>query len=297
MAADAAALKGAAESGYPRSMLTRRAFSVALAGLAAAGAARAAGEAEANDTLRFVRVRHRTLLLEIGGRRILVDPCFEPGLGAPGLFTAPPPAFSAEATGSLDLLLVTGGEPGAFSAASTRALRGRDVRCLVPEERIARVLRFQGYRRVRVVVPGDRFVVAGVEVRVSPSSSLGMGPGVGYWLSRAGRTFWCAGAPPPVDVDGRAPSFARDHEAEVVAACALGLSVGGRPLTLDADDALLLAGLARARWVAMLQHDAAPVGLGALLFGQTRPVRHPAAAGPRVVVAPAGTWCRVRAFG
>lgn len=281
---------------YLAAVLTRRAFATALAGLSLAAPAAAADE-EGADALRFVRIRHRTLLVEIGGRRVLVDPCFEPGLGAPGLFAAARPAFGAEATGPIDLMLVTGSEPGAFSARSTLRLRSRSTRCLVPDERIAKLLRQQGYRRVRVVVPGDRFVVAGVDVAVSPAASLGFGAGVGYLLSRAERTLWCAGAPPPVDVDGSAASFAREHAAEVVAACALGLSAGGVPLTLDGDDALLLASLARARYLVMLQADVAPTGLGALLLGQSRPVRGAPPRGPRVVVAPAGTWCRVRPFG
>ncbi|MBI1946650.1 MAG: MBL fold metallo-hydrolase [Deltaproteobacteria bacterium] len=275
-------------------MLTRRAFVFALPWLTVAASPAADDNA---GSLRFVRVRHRTVLIELAGRRVLVDPCFEPALGAPGVFAAPPPAFEPEAVGPLDLLLVTGSEPGAFSAASTRRLRSREARCLVPDERIAKLLRLQGFRRVRVVTEGERMAVGGVDVVVSPSTSLRLAPGVGFHLSREGRSLWCAGAPPPFDVDGRAPTFARAHPAEVVAACALGLVGGGLPLTLDADDALLLAGLARARHLVSLQLDVVPAGLGALVLSQARVVKAAKPGGPRVVVVPAGTWCRVGTFG
>lgn len=275
-------------------MLTRRAFALALPWLSAAALPSAASE---GGVLRFVRIRHRTVLVEIEGRRVLVDPCFEHAFGAPGLWQAPPPAFDAGAVGDLDLLVVTGSEPGAFSAASTRELRDRAVPCLVPDERVAKTLRHQGFRRVRVVAGGDALHVGGIDVRVSPSATLGAAPGVGVHLARGGRTMWFAGAPPPIDVDGRAVAFARANAAEVVAVCALGLSFGGMPLTLDADDALLLARLARARHLVPLHLDATPTGIGALVLSQARAVQGPAPGGPRLVVVPAGTWCRVGTFG
>ncbi len=278
---------------YARTVVHRRAFLFAVPGVAlASAAARATG-----GTLRFVRVRHRTLLIEIDGRRVLVDPSFEHAFGAPGLVAAPPPAFDAGAVGDLDLLLVTGSEPGAFSAASTRRLRDRGMSCLVPDEAIAKALRHQGFGRVRVVAGGERHHIAGIDVRVSPSASLAAFPGVGFHLARGGRSLWCAGAPPPIDVDGRAAAFARANPAEVAAVCALGLSVGGMHLTLDADDALLLGRLSRARHLVPLHLDATPTGLGALVVAQTRAVRGPVPGGPRLVAVPAGTWCRVGVIG
>ncbi|MCC7072960.1 MAG: MBL fold metallo-hydrolase [Deltaproteobacteria bacterium] len=275
-------------------MVTRRAFALALPWL---GAAALPAMASTGGLLRFVRIRHRTMLIELDGRRVLVDPSFEPAFGAPGLVTAPAPAFDAGAVGDVDLVLVTGCEPGAFGAASARRLRDRAAPWLVPDEGVAKALRHQGFRRVRVVAAGQRLHVGGVDVVVSPSASLATWPGVGFHLSRGGRTLWCAGAPPPIDVDGGAAAFAKGHPAEVAAVCALGLAIGGTPLTLDADDAELLARLARARYLVPLHLDATPTGIGALVLTQARALQGHPPAGPRLVVVPAGTWCRVGTIG
>jgi hypothetical protein len=274
----------------------------------AAGGARAAATASSSavlsqSSLRILRVRHRTVLVELGPpdggergghRRALIDPCFAPDLGAGVAFRARAPAILPEETGPLELLLVTAHEAGAFSGASTARLRGRSASCLVADLRTATILRHQGYRRVRVVVAGDVFATRDVVVRVSPSRGLLGGPAVGFHLERAGRTLWHAGAPPPLDVADGAVVFARAHHAEVMAACAWGLSLAGVPLTVDHGDALILAGLCRARYALLLDDDATLAPMAGLVFA-ARPGsrRAPAGVHAKVAVVEPGRWVRV----
>lgn len=279
-------------------MLSRRTL---LASLVLAPAALAKGPPV--SSLRLMRVRHRTTIVELGApdgdersgrRRVLLDPCFTAGLGAGVLFRADAPALVAEEAGEVDLLLVTAHEPGAFSGESTERLRGRSASCFVADERTAATLRHQGYRRVRVVVPGDVFTTRDVVVRVSPSRGLLGGPAVGFHVERGGRRFWHAGAPPPLDVADGAVTFARAQPAEVMTACAWGLSLAGAPLTLDRQDALILAGLCRARYALLLDDDAAPGPIGGLVLaarpGSRRP---PPGVRVKVVVVEPGRWYRV----
>ncbi len=274
---------------------TRRTFLAGSALSLALPAWGAAGDDDESTPLRILRVRHRTTLVDIGGARALFDPCFTAGLGAGVLFRAGEPALAPEDAGEVDLLLVGAHEPGAFSGESTARLRGRAASCFVADERTATVLRHQGYKRVRVVVPGDVFETRNVIVRVSPSRGVfGNQHGVGFLLERGGRTFWHAGAPPPLDVADGAVLFARAHRAEVMTACAWGLSVAGAPLTLDREDALILAGLCRARYALLLDDDAGPNAIGGLVLS-SRPGSRKPPPGVRVkvVVVEPGRWYRV----
>ncbi len=276
-------------------VLKRRDLLVVAAG---AGAALATGGARAREadaaTLRIFRVRGRTLLVDLGGRRVLVDPCFAEDLGASVLYDAPPASIAPEDTGDVDVLLVTAREPGAFDGASTARLRGRRASCFVPDEQTAKILRYQGFRRVRVVRAGDVFETRDVVVSMSPSGSLLGADAVGFHLSRGGRTLWHAGAPPPLDVAAGAAQFARDHGAEVVAACALGLSFAGAPRTLDREDALLLAGLSHARYAVLLGDDIGLSALGGLVVKAEPGWRRvPQGVRVRPIVVEEGRWYRI----
>lgn len=285
-------------------MLSRRTLLVSSAGLLAGVARAAPPSLPSLSSLRIMRVRHRTTLVELGSaagdeyrgpRRALLDPCFSPGLGAGMVFRAGEVPLLPEEVGEIDLLLVSAHEPGAFSGDSTRRLRGRSASCLVADERTACTLRHQGYRRVRVVVAGDVFRTRDVVVHVSPSRAVLGGPAVGFHLERGARTLWHAGAPPPLDVADGAIAFARTQRAEVMTACPWGLSLAGRPLTLDREDALILAGLCQARYALLLDDDAAPTALAAFVL-TARPGSRRVPPGSRVKVAilEPGRWYRVR---
>jgi hypothetical protein len=276
-------------------VIGRRVFlsSLAAAALLSPSLARAASASPAAP-LRFLRVRGRTLLVEIDRRRVLVDPCFAADLGAGVLFDAAPPSIEPDEVGDIDLLLVSAREPGAFDAVATAKLRGRTASCFVGDEETARILRHQGYRRVRVVVAGDRFTTRGVTVSMSPSRTLWGAPAVGFHLARSGRTLWHAAAPPPLDVDAASAQFAQGHSAEVVAAFALGVSFAGVGRILDREDALLLAGLAHARYALLLDDDTRLSVAGGLFFKAAPGSRRaPPGVPVRPIVVEGGRWYRV----
>lgn len=288
-------------------MISRRGFlgrAAALAALAS-GSARGAefvlgpGDPARTSSLRVLRARHRTLLVEVGGRRALLDPCFAGDLGAPLLWSAPAPALEPEGMGEVDLLLVSSSEAGAFDARSVSRLHGRRAACLVPDDRTASLLRYAGFVRVRTVAAGDVVEHAGITVRVSPSRGLFGGRAVGFHLDAGGRRIWHAGAPPPLqdaEVAEDVVAFARSTPADVLAVSAAGLRVGGVARTLDREDALLLAGLCRARYAFLLDEGVSPSPIGGWLV-QSRPGRAAPPPGPpvRAVAVEPGRWYRVGA--
>ncbi len=277
-----------------RTRLPRRAF---LAGLAALPlAASLPARAEARATLRLLKIRHSTFLVEIDGVRALFDPTFARDLGLGPLLTARPPALEPERVGRHELLLVTSGRADHVDAASLRRLGDGRPWCFVPSDDVASALRDAGHRRVRVVVPGDVFEAAGVEVSVSPSQDgLSGAAAVGYRLSRRGRALWHMGAPPPLDVFADPVRWARAHPSEIVLACWDEFaSADGRRITMGALDGQILAALADARVVVPAHDDAVPTWLGGLLLRrEPGPSARSLPRGPRVVVVEQGVWYRV----
>lgn len=278
-----------------RTRLGRRAFlrgSAALS-LALALPSRAADE---RTTLRLLKVRHSTFLVELGGVRALLDPCFSRDLGLSPFVSARPPALEPERAGRYELLLVTSGRADHFDARALSRLGGGRPWCFAPDDDVARALRDAGHRRVRVVKAGDVFEVAGVEVSVSPSQDGLTGrPAVGYRLARGGRALWHTGAPPPLDVFAAPVSWARAHPSEVVLACWDAFAtVEGRRITMSALDGQILAALAGARVVVPSHDDARATALGGLLLShEPGPDARSLPGGPRVVVVEHGVWYRV----
>lgn len=275
--------------------LERRAFLMGAGALALLGAL-PLHAAKGLVTLRLLKVRHSTFLLDMGGVRALVDPSFSRDLGLSPLITSRAPALLPERVGRHELLLITSGRSDHFDAQGVRALGDGRPYCFVPDDDVARALRNAGHRRVRVVVPGDVFEVAGVEVRVSPSQDgLTGAPAVGYRLSREGRTVWHTGAPPPLDVFAAPLAFAREHPSELVLACWDAMAtVEGRRITMSALDGQILAALAKARVVVPAHDDAAPSWLGGFLLRRERgPSERSLPGGPRVVVVEHGLWYRI----
>jgi L-ascorbate metabolism protein UlaG (beta-lactamase superfamily) len=276
---------------------TRRAL-LALAGLALLPGGARAARARGLTPLRLMKVRHSTFLLDVGGVRVLVDPCFSRDLGWGPLLDVPPAALGPERVGRPALLLVTNGRSDHFDVRSLGELPGRDAWCFVPDDVVAKKLRHAGFSRVRVVQGGDRFEVGGVRVDVSPGADgLTARPAVGYRLSRRGRSVWHAGSPPPLDLAPAIVRWARAHQTEVALCCWDAWSTGdGRRLTMGSLDAQLLAALARARTVVATCDDVRPSLPGSLLLArEPGRARREIAGGPRVVVAERGVWYRVAA--
>ncbi len=247
--------------------------------------------------VRGLVVRGTTVVLELGGCRIVVDPCFAAGLGAPGLLRAPPPATAPDAVGAVDLVLITHGLPGGFDPAGYGALDlrdgGRRAGVIVPDERVrARALRAGSCRRVRVARAGDVVRRGGVRVSVSPAAIPGSAA-VGFHIDGGpGARVWHTGPLPPLDVAAEAASFAADHPADLVLGVCAGVGARGAAPAVTAGllDVQALARLARAQALVPLARDVdvAPILAGALGAGGAE--QTPDAAGPPVVSPPPGVW-------
>ena len=243
------------------------------------GMARAETGAEtgSDSALAFLPIRYSTMLVRIGGVSVLIDAGFADALRLQGLAAAPPAPVSPRQLGPIDLLLVTSNDPGCVDAQSLAQLDLRDAFCLAGDEGAGRRLQQAGVRRVRVVSPGDRVSVRGLDVDCSPGRALWGGRGVGYRVSsRAGRTLWHTGTLSPLSVDASPAVFARLNRSEVVACCAQGLRVRGDSgaLTMDRADALALAQLCGARAALPLLTDARPAGLAGWVL-ETEPNPRP----------------------
>lgn len=241
--------------------------------------------------LRVLKVRGASLLIELAGVRVAVNPRFStpplPGV----LFEAVPPALEPADVGRLDVVLVT--DRWLYDARVLAELDLEDASCLVPDEGTAKRFRHAGAKKVRVVRAGDVVTTQGTRIEVSPTGAdLDR---VGFHLSRAGRTVWHAGHPPPLDVDALAGRFAKGHRAELVVVP--GDEVWSRPgLVSGVADARLLAELSQARFFLTHDEDARPTAALAFavetLFAAPRP-REVQRSRARFVHAEPGVWYRI----
>jgi hypothetical protein len=280
----------------------RRSFLSALATCVVAPSLRAQGAGVTPAPLLRLRlIRFQTLLVEMAGVRVLFDPCFSKRLGFGPLLDAPDVAYAPDELGRVDVVCISSADPFAFDPYATKRLRDRHAACLTGSASVARALRGQGFTKVKQLRPQQSVRVRGIEVTASPLRPIRWPSGfsafgeqaVGFHLARAGRTFWFAGAPPPLDKDATVFGFAREHAAEAMSCAALGLAAFGEPLVLDEDDAELCARAAKARVRFRLGLDVQPSALGAFLLAQPQA---PAAGIPHrvpTVVPLPGTWYRV----
>jgi hypothetical protein len=263
-------------------------------------------------------VRNTTVLIELLGRRILVDPCFAPGLGAPGVWSAAPPALSPASCGPIDVVLVTGSAPGCFDDAGFARLNARGATVLVVDERSRhRALRAGHTRRVRVVRPGDVVDVGPLVITASPARPL-VGAGVGFHVRgrvpvvdstppggdvagtdpRGGDAFslWHTGAVPPLEVDAAAAGFAAEHPADLVLGVCptFGLRSGGPAWSAGLDDVAALARQAGASALVPLggDVDVSPLWSGVVAARRLGAPNDSASDGLRIVDEPPGTWLR-----
>jgi L-ascorbate metabolism protein UlaG (beta-lactamase superfamily) len=254
-------------------------------------------------------VRNTTVVVELAGLRVLIDPCFAPGLGAPGIWSAGAPALLPESLGHVDVVLVTGAVPGGFDDDGYARLDARGAAVLVPDETTRRrALRAPHTRRVRVVAAGDVVAVGPLVVTASPARPA-FGVGTGFHLrtrdggdgddvTRGDVALWHTGALPPLDVDATVAGFAADHGADVVlgVCVAVGWRSGGPSWSAGLDDVVVLARRAGASSLVPLGRDVAvaPLLSGVLAAGPTRDDAVGEAIGVgsalRIVDEPAGTW-------
>jgi L-ascorbate metabolism protein UlaG (beta-lactamase superfamily) len=252
-------------------------------------------------SLRFLHIRHRTYLIELGPHRILTNPWFSRGPGVPIFARAPAPAMMPQDVGQLDLILVTSGDSVHFDPHGIRKLPERQSYCFVPDEGVATKLRSCGYRRVRVVTAGDSWTVNGIQVTVSKGEpDIGGNPSVGYRIGFGNRSIWQTGALRPLAKNHSALSFARSHPTEVLLANSIpiGSPQFGLPLIPPAmtdEDAAFLGRVARSRVVVCSKNKYSPPQwmdwIYNRYFGTATTDRSPAT--PRFLSPQLGRWYRV----
>jgi L-ascorbate metabolism protein UlaG (beta-lactamase superfamily) len=135
-------------------------------------------------SVQITFIGHATLLLEMGGTRILTDPNFESKLGRI-LPRVSAPGIALEALPQLDAMLLTHAHADHLSFASLDRLP-QDVPLYAPPV-IARWLQKRGYRHATPIASGETIHLDGTEVRLHAAMATHRGNRYGFdrWRSEA----------------------------------------------------------------------------------------------------------------
>ena len=128
--------------------------------------------------MRVTYIGHATLLIEVGGKRILTDPNFDPALGKL-LPRVSAPGIALQALPKLDAILLTHAHADHLSFDSLDALPG-DIPLFAPPV-IAKWLDKQGYRHAVAVAPGESAKLDDVTIRAASATHRGNRYGVDRW--------------------------------------------------------------------------------------------------------------------
>jgi L-ascorbate metabolism protein UlaG (beta-lactamase superfamily) len=130
--------------------------------------------------VRVTYIGHATLLIEIGGKKLLTDPNFDPKLGK-FLSRVSAPGIALSALPNLDAIVLTHAHADHLSFKSLDALPS-DIPLFAPPV-IARWLRKQGYRHAVPVSPGEATELDSVTIRAAAATHKGNRYGVDRWRS------------------------------------------------------------------------------------------------------------------
>jgi L-ascorbate metabolism protein UlaG (beta-lactamase superfamily) len=132
------------------------------------------------EMLGVTYIGHATLLIEIGGKRLLTDPNFDPALGK-FLPRVSAPGIALNALPKLDAIVLTHAHADHLSFDSLDAL-STDVPLFAPPA-VAKWLLRQGYRHAVPLAPGEASALEGVTIRAAAATHKGNRYGVDRWRS------------------------------------------------------------------------------------------------------------------
>lgn len=134
--------------------------------------------------MKITYIGHATLLLEIGGVRVLTDPNFDPHLGR-FLPRVSAPGIALEALPALDAILLTHAHADHLSFDSLDRLP-RDIPLYAPPA-VARWLQGKRYAHAQALAPGERTAIADGAVRFHAERATHQGNryGIDRWRSAA----------------------------------------------------------------------------------------------------------------
>lgn len=136
----------------------------------------------ASERILVTYIGHATLLLEIGGVRLLTDPNFASRLGWI-LPRVAPPGIALDALPKLDAILITHAHADHLSFECLDALP-RDIPLYAPPA-VARWLVRRGYLHALALPPGNSVRVGALEVSAASAKHLGSRYAVDRWRSAA----------------------------------------------------------------------------------------------------------------
>ena len=132
--------------------------------------------------LRVTYIGHATLLIELGERRLLTDPNFDPALGK-FLRRVTSPGIALRDLPKLDGILLTHAHADHLSFDSLDALPS-DIPLFAPPP-IAKWLAKQGYSHVVPIAAGEAAHLDGVTIKAAAATHKGNRYGVDRWRSAA----------------------------------------------------------------------------------------------------------------
>lgn len=131
--------------------------------------------------MRVTYIGHATLLIEVGGQKLLTDPNFDPSLGR-FLARVSEPGIALDALPPIDLILLSHAHADHLSFRSLDALSGVPI---VAPPVIAKWLKKLGHSETIPLAPGEMLQFKQLEVHAAEATHKGNRYGVDRWRSAA----------------------------------------------------------------------------------------------------------------